>query len=543
MKFDQLPNEILIECFEYLNTFDIFYSFYRLNYRFNKLIRNILLNLNLPEKNQSLFRELFYKLTINSQLRNQIISLKISKTWKQLSSFFSSFSLTDFSQLQLLTLIDLDDRNSEENKSILLSLSNFYNGYPNDLNYETCEILSNLFLPKIQMKFFTNRKIIFITSLTIKICFFDHICQLFKYAPMLNYLHVNGFHSPLDGINEINHISTCAFYLKQFIVDYSEEVDFEIFEFLLKQTPNLEILTTKHSDGIDMTDDKGWQNLIQSSLHHLKIFKFEFIVSTKQNISLDKFQNDFWSKDHHWDIICVVNPINTRFFTIPYQNNKFELNLKTKIFGITLINKSKVFRYVTELYIDFLNENFHDYYFENVESLKIYQTSDYIEKFYINQKQKENFFESLPVIINLSNLKHLDITRIENIISSTDLLNILKKARKLSSLEINTSVLMSLLINDELCQYLNEMIKILIIDQHYDDQFNEFNDLNKFCQVFSNIEQLQCAIGHTSTFLYIINHMTKLNDLRIRLFDDFNQNSLMSLKTMALNLNINCTFV
>ncbi len=41
MKFELLPTEILIECFEYLDTLDIRYSFDQLNDRFNKLIRNI----------------------------------------------------------------------------------------------------------------------------------------------------------------------------------------------------------------------------------------------------------------------------------------------------------------------------------------------------------------------------------------------------------------------------------------------------------------------------------------------------------------------
>ncbi|CAF1351468.1 unnamed protein product [Adineta steineri] len=102
---------------------------------------------------------------------------------------------------------------------------------------------------------------------------------------------------------------------------------------------------------------------------------------------------------------------------------------------------------------------------------------------------------------------------------------------------------MSLLINDELCQYLNEMIKILIIDQYYNAKFIEFNEVNKFCQAFSNVERLQGAISHSSVFLYIINHMAKLKDLEIRLSNNLTRNSSMWLKTMALNLNINCTFV
>jgi hypothetical protein len=46
MEFELFPNEILIECFEFLNAFDIFNSFDQLNYRFDHLIRNIPLHLN-----------------------------------------------------------------------------------------------------------------------------------------------------------------------------------------------------------------------------------------------------------------------------------------------------------------------------------------------------------------------------------------------------------------------------------------------------------------------------------------------------------------
>jgi hypothetical protein len=46
MKFELLSNEIVIDCFEYLDIFDIFYSFNYLNDHFNQLIRTILLHLN-----------------------------------------------------------------------------------------------------------------------------------------------------------------------------------------------------------------------------------------------------------------------------------------------------------------------------------------------------------------------------------------------------------------------------------------------------------------------------------------------------------------
>jgi hypothetical protein len=38
MKFEFLPNEMLMHFFEFLNASDIFHSFDQLNYRFSKLI-------------------------------------------------------------------------------------------------------------------------------------------------------------------------------------------------------------------------------------------------------------------------------------------------------------------------------------------------------------------------------------------------------------------------------------------------------------------------------------------------------------------------
>jgi len=46
MKFEYLPNEILILCFEYLNGLEIFYAFNRINSRLNNLILNIPLHIN-----------------------------------------------------------------------------------------------------------------------------------------------------------------------------------------------------------------------------------------------------------------------------------------------------------------------------------------------------------------------------------------------------------------------------------------------------------------------------------------------------------------
>jgi hypothetical protein len=61
MKFEFLPNEILIDCFGYLNALHIFHSFDQLNYRLNQLIRNIHRKI------------IFDRLLSNQEIKKQII--------------------------------------------------------------------------------------------------------------------------------------------------------------------------------------------------------------------------------------------------------------------------------------------------------------------------------------------------------------------------------------------------------------------------------------------------------------------------------------
>ncbi|CAF4222836.1 unnamed protein product [Adineta steineri] len=102
MKFEQLPNEILIECFQYLNAPDIFHSFDRLNYRFYILIRNIHLYLNFEQVKKSSFNEFCGTIRINPKIKRNIIYLKLSNIdlRKQIESFLSLFSLNEFIRLR-----------------------------------------------------------------------------------------------------------------------------------------------------------------------------------------------------------------------------------------------------------------------------------------------------------------------------------------------------------------------------------------------------------------------------------------------------------
>ncbi|CAF4088429.1 unnamed protein product, partial [Adineta steineri] len=55
MKFELLPNEILLDYFRYFNALDLFYAYDGLNDRLNKLIRILPLHLNFQYANKSKF--------------------------------------------------------------------------------------------------------------------------------------------------------------------------------------------------------------------------------------------------------------------------------------------------------------------------------------------------------------------------------------------------------------------------------------------------------------------------------------------------------
>jgi hypothetical protein len=92
-------------------------------------------------------------------------------------------------------------------------------------------------------------------------------------------------------------------------------------------------------------------------------------------------------------------------------------------------------------------------------------------------------------------------------------LELLKEASQLSSMIINAKNLQSCFQNDELCKYLNKMIKRL----HVHDtsiSFWKYVKLNQFCEIFSNLEDLKCCIDHEDNLLFLLEHLSKLSILK-----------------------------
>ncbi|CAF1089491.1 unnamed protein product [Adineta steineri] len=500
MKFELLPNEIFIECFQYLNAPEVFYSFDRLNYRFYTLIRTIPLWLNFEEFKKSKF--------------NQFC------TRGQIEEFLSLFPLNEFINLRSLSLTDLKEENGEQLKPMLALLSNLYYFSFTDLEYRNSEILSELSKSKLRIlsipEFRYGESILkdmSITSLTISFCTANQLSKIFRYALALKYLKIEYFYYYMHVNKPFKFCTAKAVCLKQLIINDCE-ADFELIEQCLKRTPNLTIFTIKNNTCVEMINADRWQHLIESSLLHLRVFNFWFscfIRTDSYNGMLNKFQQfqtNFWSEQHHWHTNYEINKNSASIYTMPYVWNKYTLVTSINNYG-----NLNGFDKVTELVLSQMTIKYNSpYYFNNVKSLELIN-EDYFDIHpdeYMLQKDQIKF---LNKIVNLSNIKHLKIPASSyKLFSSSLLLEILKELPYVSSLEIDKDSLTLCVKDRELCKYLNTKITTLYLYNYspYGDYIKS-DEIDLLLKTFSDLEQLRCNIKSSVHLSLILRNFSKLS--------------------------------
>jgi len=279
--FELLPNEILIECFEYLNAVDIFYSFDQLNYRFNKLIRTTPLHLNCQYVRKSIFDQFRMEILSTPEIKRQIRSIHLSNSYTCVSikTFLSFFPLDQFSHLRSLTLTGVTQNNIEQLKSMLPLIRELICFRLFESEYKTENLLfvvpisklRTLTVPKMDPIFSLSDVILTIKNLTIVCCSLDKLYEIFRCVIMLQILNIQKI---LD--HDWKYTDKCstanyAINLKQMgIIIYNQ--NFDDLTALLKQTPNLKCLRIAADDNSDMIDAFRWEQLITSSLPRLTVF-------------------------------------------------------------------------------------------------------------------------------------------------------------------------------------------------------------------------------------------------------------------------------
>ena len=452
MKFELLPNEILIWIMEYLSLFDIFYSFHYLNDRFNQLIRSIPLHLNFTNISKSRFDQFCKLLELNPKVKNQIYSLELSNkdTFGQIEAFLSLFSLNEFSSLHSLTVIQPEINNIEKLTSMLPLMPALHSYH--------CDTLLPIPLESNIDNFLS------ITNLSIPNCSLSQLLtQLFRCIPMLKYLNIQNisesYTSTADYSNDITHQ---AVHLKELII-LNFEYRFNDLERLIKHTPNLIRLELCGRVGLDMIDANRWESLITNSLIYLDIFKFIFnlIEEYDQKIILEQFQQfqkDFWLIKHPWHTEYSLSKYSQLIYTVPFMLDYYELNLDTNRYWNQSLNTLDKVTNLT-LYYGTIKEGC-QYYFTNVTSLTILPSKESN-----NNHLDKSSVQSLKKIINLSNLTYFGVSYKFKLNAHSFLSELVKESPRLSSMKISPQLVSGVLsfdYRDNLERCSNRMITKMI---------------------------------------------------------------------------------
>jgi hypothetical protein len=453
MNLEFLPNEVLIECFEYLNAFEIFYSFDGLNYRFTQLIQTIPLYLNFQHVRKSIF--------------DQIYSLHLSDKGScgQTEEFLSLFSVNEFSHLRSLTLDHLRDCHVDKLKTMLPLLSELHSFRIMQSECREFELLSVLpttklqilSIPEVSPFLIRDNQILSIKSLTVSNCSLVDLIEILTYMPMLKYLQIqttSKYQKLKSVIKDVNNYH--AVHLKQLIINQLQS-EFTELELFIRKAPNLTNLTICSKDSQNIVDAGRWEYLIRSSLPNLNTFNFAFYLKLNSNFSryaleyirdkntidtkFKSFQTSFWREEHHWYTEYLLWKYSACLFTIPFIEKQFPPTFNIERYSDGLTNNSNAFDNVTDLTVDAHMIAVDDgYYFSNVTSLVIVDDSP--SSYYPNTTSKRGYIQNLKTIVNLCSLKHVCLSSNSLMASSRVLLQLLKDAPQLSSMIIDPLILM-----------------------------------------------------------------------------------------------------
>ncbi|CAF1584247.1 unnamed protein product, partial [Didymodactylos carnosus] len=128
-KFEQLPNEILLEVFTYLNGFDIYNGFNQLNSRFDRLLKHCWYEFttrNFEEFN------LLCKTIISYITPQQIKAIRFYDFGLennyfpiliQLNIFFDRFNIENFINLKLIKINEIHQSNDNDNNNEIADMN------------------------------------------------------------------------------------------------------------------------------------------------------------------------------------------------------------------------------------------------------------------------------------------------------------------------------------------------------------------------------------------------------------------------------------
>ncbi|CAF4804134.1 unnamed protein product [Rotaria socialis] len=502
-KFDILPNEVLLEIFEYLPPAYTFETFYFLNKRYNSLLRSIRLRVDLFNVSKQIFD--YYHYFLFPDVSHCIVSLRCEDVFDRLTY---QINLSNFISLEYLTITNIK-------LSTLKNIIPHINRFPN-LTYLNLQMSAEASMtrklyfeqpmPSIEKCILNfNRRLIIegeqcysnLKYLTISRYHIDDLLLfLHIYTPELKYLTItfnDKYNSKtlLPKTENKHHLESLT--VKQCRVPFNR-----MEKLVLTSLPRLKRLNI-HAMGIDYADGKRWEMLLSKCFPLLKAFflhttfpKEEASTPALRTQLLKTFETMYFSS-HNLYFALLYHPSTSAIdlFSLPLVNHRIHASLYDTYIEKTM-NDINIFENVNELslFLTTSGENLKlpKSCFSNVKNLKL------ISRFRQYERLPRNLFVDISNLVTFSKLESLEF--IGNTFPSTSFV-LLDYTPKLESLSISFSNLIQMtkaLTDQHSCQQLTKLIKHLNITSA--DDLKDLAVFERLPLVFCTLESLSLHLAN-----------------------------------------------
>ncbi|CAF1215750.1 unnamed protein product [Rotaria sordida] len=523
MSLELLPNEILLDIFNYFNGVELLRIFYGLNTRLNFLLHDRFLNCSFKFNSVSKHDFDIICQQYLPTMADYIITLDLTDnddTPTEIELFLSySPSFKQFIHLRSLSLFNLRSYPTlmkilEECHHLcnLTHLGLFHCYQDGQIDFQL--IVNHIWsLPKLThctigigvtgLCFFrtpTNTSLsleyVSIERIQVKL---DQINRLFEYTPALKCLSISVVSfvdsdyipSPLPTLIDLS-ISSC------FTCNASNMV------ILLQNTPNLHRLNIDLSS--EIVDGNRWEEIIRNYLPNLQIFqlKMKITLSPRQNIQervdnlINSFQTSFWIDEHQWYVRCLTWNRTIYLYTL---SNCYEENLPVSYKSTCLDDDQQDFyNSITKI----ISSTFFD------QPIPSYIRLSKITDLCINLPINDQFWS---IVSNFNRLKSLKILFHTNAFQS-QVQALLNRTPHLVRLSINQHE--SIPLQTSLFKYRNLSIHELDL-RNINHYFNEEDCITLSRSPLGvQCEKLSILIYNRESIISLIENMLKLRALNVR---------------------------
>ena len=331
MDLEFLPNEVLLEIFDYIPSCTLIYSFYNLNQRINSIIHRIRLHLDLSHVQQKTF---FYTCQrILPYFQRQITSVRLSNRQTINGINYYLEQSTTFQQDYVKTLI-LDQPTAEQFTQLILYFPSLENLVIKTTDYLLIPIehiplslrlcrLSNCELDLLSLD--TSEQCYSIEELNVKMPDVNQLFVLFDAMITLRHLtcHISENVATVDLNRTQRKLLPSLLYLKLNLCS----IPFRYVERLVALCPHLTSLIYTYTTGTNASFDSEhidlarWHELCTNKLPDLKTLDLHISLTIDPQRDMaqvvEQFEHLPFFRTHRTRIICEITAYKHILCTIP----------------------------------------------------------------------------------------------------------------------------------------------------------------------------------------------------------------------------------